>query len=120
MGLVSVFKLLWAIPIAALTFSLRAGDRRLMMSMAVLLAYTAAQFAIADSSRLFTQAFMVMILALIELQRRNPGWLPRWGIPLLLLDVFLPQPFTAAQEVKWLTSLPMKLIQVFAYGQRRW
>src|SRR5204863_5471009 len=55
-GLLSVFKLLWVVPIAALTFSLRAGDRRPLTSIAVLLACTAAQFTIAyDSSRLFTQ-----------------------------------------------------------------
>jgi len=100
LGLFTVFKLLWAIPILALVYWWRTRRRSEVISIALLFVCTWLQLLVAyDSSRLFTQGFLVMIPALDLMLgnnlfqfRRRIGWL-------LAMSLFVPQWYTAANAV---------------------
>jgi len=104
LGLITVFGVLWAIPLVA---AVRPGPGRgpFVRSAAVLLGCGFAQLLFAvDTSRMWTVAFPVMILALRRLAAEPDPWLERWAPTLVIAHLLLPQLFTAFAVIEPMLS----------------
>jgi len=96
LGLFSVFKALWIVPIIAGISLWQRGERRIVYGMCLLLGCTLAQFILAyDSSRLGTLAFMVVIISLKHLFEVNPFGFRNWIGWVMLFNLAIPQVSTA-------------------------
>ncbi len=106
LGLFTVFKTIWIVPIIAGIRSWR-ENREVAWSMLILLGCTWAQFVIAyDSSRLFTQGFLIVVIAIEYLFSARKQWsvkLVGWSVA---LGLFVPQWYTAAKQVVLFRPLP--------------
>jgi hypothetical protein len=104
-GLFSVFKLLWVLPILAAVASRREGGRSLFRSQVLLLCCAAAQLFLAyDTTRLLTLAYPVMVFSLAYLFARDVFGIRRWAGWLLLANLAVPQFHTAGRIVAVLYS----------------
>jgi hypothetical protein len=106
LGLLSVFKALWLVPLAAAGAAIRSHRWGLLASWAVLLASVWAQLLFAyDTSRTFTLAFLLVVSALEELYRTNDFGFRRWLPALFLANLAIPQFFAVKQSV-WMARSP--------------
>jgi hypothetical protein len=106
LGLLSVFKALWLVPLAAALAAARRRRWGLLASWAVLLASVWAQLLFAyDSTRSFNLAFPLMVVALEELYRTNDFGFRRWLPALFLANLAIPQ-FFAVKKLVWLALSP--------------
>jgi hypothetical protein len=111
LGFFTVFKLLWSIPCAAVAAAWR-REPRTAWSIVLPVLCAALQFLVAyDSSRLFTLAFMSMVISLVYAFREDPVGFRRWAVPLFLVNLMVPQAFTAAKRVVWMVPTVVQLIQ---------
>jgi len=100
LGLFTVFKLLWLVPVVAAYHFWRMHDRRIFASMCLLLGCTGAQFLVAiDSTRLFCMAFPLIIVAWEGLIPSNRYQIKRWIFLLILGNVLVPNIYTAATVI---------------------
>jgi hypothetical protein len=121
LGFFSVFKLLWIFPIAAFLMYRRTHNRIELVSAGLLVLCAAAQLSIAyDSSRMLTMAFMITMIALVNLMRDNHRWIVKWAFPLLLWNLLVPQLYTAAHIIEYMHTLPGNLIMMNFFGKPVW
>ena len=121
LGLFTVFKLLWAIPIVAFIMYRREGNRAEMTSLVLLLVCASAQLLVAfDSSRMLTLGFMSTMIAMLHLIRNNSPLIARWSFPLLAWNLVVPQVYTAGHYVEYMHSLPGNLIMIGLFGKDTW
>lgn len=100
LGFLTVFKLLWVVPMAAVYYAWRKHDFALLLSLLFLVACAYAQFLVAfDSTRLFSMAFPCMLIAWEVLIPRNRYQIKQWIFPLLLINVLIPNIFTISGNV---------------------
>jgi hypothetical protein len=112
LGLVSVFKLAWVFPCVAFLGLWRDGRRREAVAVALPIACAAGQFVVAyDSSRLFTLGFMSMVLALRYLFEEDRFGFRRWALPVLVVNLLIPQIFTAGNVVVVMAPTIVRIIQ---------
>jgi hypothetical protein len=106
LGLYTVFKFFWIIPVLAMVAWWKRKEWSLVLSCAILLAAAWTQFIVAfDSSRLLTQAYFVMFLALQYALRENPRNLDRWIGWLMVICLFTPTYYTASDVIITLPPL---------------
>jgi hypothetical protein len=121
LGLFSVFKLFWIIPMLAVIDMWRNDKRAEAASMALVFAGVAAQLIVAfDSSRMFTLAFPVMVIALQHMLTTDAFEFRRWFAPLILLNLLVPQLYTAAHIVTIMHSIPGKLMLMYLSASEGW
>jgi hypothetical protein len=105
-GFYSVFGPAWAIPAAGAVAMWQRGEHARPLGLALLLVSVWAQLWVAvDSSRLFTLAFPVMIVALEELFRSGALRFREWAPWLLLLAALAPPTHAAANRFWVMDSL---------------
>jgi hypothetical protein len=121
LGLFSVFKLLWVIPIAAFLLYRRQRHHTEMISAVLLLLCAEAQLLIAfDSSRMLTMTFMLAMIAMVHLMRDNHKWIAKWAVPVLLWNLLVPQLYTAAHFIEYMHTFPGNLIMMAFFGKTVW
>lgn len=112
LGWFSVFQALWLIPAVAAWHAWQNHQRRLVWSMGLLLVSVWAQLWVAgDTSRLFTLGFMVMPLALEYLFRTGAHRFHRWILWLLVLNLAIPQVYTAGKNVIVFSSASLAILE---------
>jgi len=121
LGLFTVFKLLWAIPVVAAVGLWRDGERREVYSMAILLVCTSAQLILAfDSSRMLTLCFPVVLIGLVYLFRSNAFHFRAWAVPLFIGNLIVPQLYTAGHTVEIMNSVPGNLLLMLLGVKDSW
>lgn len=121
LGLFTVYKLLWVLPIVAAWSLWKSGQKWAVVSMGLLLVGTASQLFLAwDSSRLFTHAFMIMIPALVYLMHNNELRVRDWILPLLLGNLLVPQLYTARNILELMYSTPGNWLLIEFLGKQGW
>jgi energy-coupling factor transporter transmembrane protein EcfT len=111
LGFFTVFKVLWVIP-CTVVVAVWKRERRTAWSILLPVLCAALQFLVAyDSSRLFTLAFMSMVVALMVAFREDPAGFRRWAVPLFLVNLMVPQAFTAAKKVVFMVPTVVRVIQ---------
>ncbi len=120
-GLFTIFKALWIFPLMAAVSMWRNGNYRDLFSMFLLMTCASLQLVIAfDTSRMLTMAFPVMILSLVHLMKHNPmrfreraGWI-------LILNLLIPQLYTAKNLIVFVHSLPVNTVLMLFFEKRAW
>lgn len=109
LGFLSVFKALWLVPVAAAVLAVRRQQWESLASWLVLLACVWAQLLFAyDTTRIFTLAFPLMIVALDALYRTGDFGFRRW-LPALVVANLAIRPFFAVKQAVWVPdSLPVR------------
>jgi hypothetical protein len=121
LGLFTVFKLLWVIPIVAFAMYRRERNRVEMISVVLLFVCASSQLLVAfDSSRMLTLGFMSTMIAMFYLMRNNSPLIARWSFPLLAWNLVVPQVYTAGHYVEYMHSLPGNLIMMGLFGKDTW
>jgi hypothetical protein len=101
LGLFSVFKVLWIFPCAAFLSFWRNGRYSDIVGMSLLLFGAYAQLLMAgDTSRMFTLAFMIMIVSVVHLLETNAFRFREWAFWAVLFNLMVPQVYTAADVVE--------------------
>ena len=114
LGFFSVYKLLWCLPVAAAAALVKAGNRRSLIGFGLLIVGSWLQLFVAfDTSRLFTLGFMIMILSLEHLLRTDEYRFRRWAFAAVLVNLLIPQVYTAADKVEIWQSLSAHLILTY-------
>lgn len=112
LGLFTVFKLAWIFPIIAIVSHGRRREWHAIVSMVLILGGAFMMLFVAyDSSRMFTLAFPVMILALKHIVVVNPFGARRWMSAVIVLNLLVPPWFTAADKVEIMHSTVAKLLE---------
>jgi hypothetical protein len=112
-GLFSVFKLLWAFPVAAAIAMWQNGRRRDVYSLFILMACAASQLLFAyDTTRMLTLGFLVLIISLEYLFTTGTGDFRRWAPWVLLGNLMVPQLYTASYVVEIMHSLPVTVLRM--------
>lgn len=120
-GLFSVFKLLWVVPVVAAWHLWKSGKKWEVFSMLLLLGGAASQLLIAfDSSRLFTHAFMVMIPALVFLMQQTEIRFRDWILPVIAGNFLVPQLYTARNILELMYSTPENWMLMHYFGKSSW
>ena len=121
LGLFSVFKLLWVFPIVAGISMWRNGQRDQALAMLILMACTMSQLLIAyDTTRMLTVGFLVLIVALEYLFKTNPYNFRNWAVWVILLNLAVPQLFTAAKIIEIMRSTPVNLLKMVIENKPWW
>ncbi|MEW5925641.1 MAG: hypothetical protein AB1746_16790 [Candidatus Zixiibacteriota bacterium] len=121
LGLFTVFKALWIIPAAALVSFRRSGLNRQIIMILLILAGSFAQLLIAyDSSRMLTISFMVMVISLEHLFKKDEFNFRSWAVFILLLNLFVPQLYTASHIIETMHSTPGKIFMKVYLGREGW
>jgi hypothetical protein len=121
LGFFSVFKLLWVFPVLWIVSLWRDRSWRPLWAIAILAFCTGAQLLVAyDSSRMLTLGFMVMIVSLKGLFAEDRYAIKKWGLPLLIGNLLVPQLYTAAHIVEFMHSVPARLFQTFVLNDPVW
>jgi hypothetical protein len=121
LGLFTVFKLMWVIPVLAIIGLWRSGRRREVYSMLLLMACVCAQLLIAyDSSRMLTLSFPVVLLGLAYLFQSNAFSFRKWAVPLFLCNLLVPQLYTAAHIVEIMHSTPGNILMLVLGAKEGW
>lgn len=111
LGLYTVFKGLWVIPILAVVSFWRKREFGSVKGLAILMLFVGSQMIIAiDCSRMWSLGFMVMVVALVRLFQTSEFNFRSWAVWLLIGNLFIPQFYTAAQAVRLMVSTPASLI----------
>ncbi len=112
-GWFSVFKLLWAFPLAAAAAMWRNGRRRDVYGMAILMVGALAQLAIAvDTTRMLTIGFMVLIVSLEYLFSTGAFRFRQWAPWVLVGNLLVPQLYTAGPIIEIMQSVPATLLRM--------
>lgn len=121
LGLFTVFKAFWLIPIAVaiLLWKERRKFDIIVLILPVVLASIQLIIAI-DSTRMFTLGFMTMILAIEYLLRENKLELLQWLPALILVNLFVPQLYTASNVIENVRSTPMHLLRMWLENKPWW
>jgi len=121
LGLFTVLKLFWCIPILAGIDLWRRGDRKTVYSMCLLTVCVLAQLLVAvDSSRMLTLAFPVVLMGLLHLFRTNAFSFRSWGEYLLVGNLLVPQLYTGSHIVLVMESVPGKFLMYLIRGEGSW
>lgn len=121
LGFFSVYKILWLFAVAAVISLWRLGDKSQVWSIMILLGCTWAQMIFAyDSSRMMTMGFMIMIVSLIHLFREDPYHFRRWAGPLLIVNLFVPQLYTAAGIIEQMHSTFENILLRMFWAKKQW
>ncbi|HVP07742.1 MAG TPA: hypothetical protein VMS71_07865 [Candidatus Acidoferrum sp.] len=116
LGLFSVFKLLWLFPIAAAISMWRNGEKSGVVSMIILTACASSQLLVAaDSSRMLSLGFLLIVISLEHLFRVNPWKIRSWMGWVLMANLFVPQLYTAAHIIELMRPLISQIIQPMPY-----
>ena len=106
LGLFSVFKAMWLIPIAAALAMWRQRDRGEIVSLILLLLGSASQLLVAyDTTRLLTLGWMIMPISLLYLFRNDVGRVRQWILPVLVLNLLIPNLNIAGLKIEVMHSL---------------
>jgi hypothetical protein len=112
LGLFSVFKVLWIVPIWAAVSLWRKRQRQALAEMGILLACVCAQLVIAfDSTRMLTLAYLLLVLSLEHLFAADEHRFRRWLAIALLVQLATPELFTAERAVEIWHSTPVMLVR---------
>jgi len=112
LGFFTVFKANWIFPVVAMIALWRMRRRDEVFSVVLLICCTAAQLVIAyDSSRMLTLCFMAMIISLERLFAENPFRFREWAGYVVLINLLVPQLFTAKKIVETMHSTIGKVLQ---------
>ncbi len=121
LGLFTVFKVFWIIPLMAGLAMWRSGERRQVMSMLLLLGCAFSQLVIAfDSSRMLTLAFPVMLIGLLYLFKTDSYNFRTWAGYLFVGNLLVPQLYTAANTVEIMYSLPGNILMLLLKDKVGW
>ena len=121
LGLFTVFKALWIIPVAAGYLLWKEGRRRELWLMVLPIILASVQLVIAyDSTRMFTLGFMTMVLALEYLFATREFEFRRWLPGLFIINLFIPQLYTAANIIQIMRSTPMNLLRMWLEHMPWW
>ncbi len=121
LGLFTVFKVLWIIPLTACYLLWKEGRKRESVFMAMPVVLASFQLIIAwDSTRMFTLGFMTMVLALEYLFKTDRVDLRKWVLGLVAFNLFVPQLYTAGSVIEIMQSTPMNLLRMFIDGKPWW
>lgn len=111
LGLFSVFKVLWVVPVLACLSMWKRQYWSEIGGIALLLVCSWSQLFVAgDTSRMFTLGFMVIIVSLRHFFRTDDFHFRSWAIPLVLLNLLIPQVYTAGSVVEVWQSLSTYLL----------
>jgi hypothetical protein len=120
LGLFSVFKVLWIVPIWAAVSLWRKEQRQALTGMGILLACACAQLIIAfDSTRMLTLGYMLLVLSVAQLFAADEHRARRWLAISLLVQFATPELFTAERAVEIWHSTPVILIRAVLDGAPR-
>ncbi|MCK4372034.1 MAG: hypothetical protein KAW61_02755 [candidate division Zixibacteria bacterium] len=101
LGLFSVFTLLWVFPVMAAIAWWKERAHYELLGLILLVFCPYMQLFIADdTSRLFTLGFMIMIVALHKLLTTASTHFRKYAFWLILLNLFVPQLYTAGDTVE--------------------
>ncbi len=121
LGLFTVFKAFWIIPVIA-CYLLWKEHRKwdiFMTILPVLLAST--QLVIAyDTTRMFTLGFMTVVLSLEYLFRTDNREFRKWLPALFVINLFIPQLYTASSVIQNVRSTPMNLLRMWLENKPWW
>ncbi|MEW6050384.1 MAG: hypothetical protein AB1644_04900 [Candidatus Zixiibacteriota bacterium] len=118
LGFTTVFKLLWAVPVVAAVYLWRQKKTADLAALIILLVCSAAQLLIAwDSSRLWTMAFMTVMIALVHLFQSTDTKYRHWILPLILVNFLVPQDYTAAHIIEYMRSLPDTIVRLLFWDK---
>jgi hypothetical protein len=110
-GFFSVYKLLWCFPALAIVAFWRNRDFRSLIGLALLLGGAWGQLFLAyDTSRMFTLGFMVMPVSLVYLLRTDEQRFRKWAFAAVLINLLIPQIYTAADKIEVWQSLSSHLL----------
>lgn len=111
LGLFTVFKILWVIPVAAAISLFKNGRQYEAYGMLILILSCMSQLFFAfDSSRMATLGYLVMIVALKHLFETNVYNFRSWAAYLLLGNLIVPQLYTARDIIEVMKSFPVQVI----------
>jgi hypothetical protein len=111
LGFFSVYKLLWCFPVLAAAAFWRDRNFRPLIGFALLLGGAWVQLFLAfDTSRMFTLGFMIMFLSLEYLLRTDEYRFRKWAFAAVLINLLVPQMYTAAEIVEIWQSLSSHLL----------
>jgi hypothetical protein len=80
-----------------------------------------AQMVIAfDTSRMLTLSFPVMLISLNYLMRTKACCFRVWATPLFLMNLLIPQLYTAAASIEVMHSTPGNVIMMLFFGKPGW
>lgn len=120
-GFFSVYKLLWLIPVLACVHWWHQRQWHRLMAIALLWGGVTAQLIVAfDTSRMLTLGFIVMLPCFAVLWKDNLYNVRAWLAPLILINLAVPQMYTAAKIIEHMHSVPEKLVEVFWFGIATW
>jgi hypothetical protein len=121
LGLFTVFKALWILPVAAAISLWKLGRRDEVYSMILILFCVGAQLLIAfDSSRMLTLSFPVMIISLNHLFETNAFQFRAWAGYVVILNLFVPQLYTASGTIEIMRSIPGNIFSFLFQGRAVW
>lgn len=121
LGLFSVFKVNWLIPLYVAWMMWRDRQWGGLWALALILVPICSQLLIAyDSSRMLTLGFPMMLIALEYLHRIDRTRFRGWVIPLLGFNFLIPQLYTALNIVEIMRSTPGNIISIWIFGREGW
>ncbi|MBW1959573.1 MAG: hypothetical protein JRI63_13805 [Deltaproteobacteria bacterium] len=121
LGLFTVFKALWIFPAVALvSFKRSKLNVHIAMAILILLGSLAQLFIAYDSSRMLSMSFMVMIILLEHLFKNDTFFFRSWVVFILILNLFVPQLYTASHVVETMHSTFSKIFMKVYLGNEGW
>jgi hypothetical protein len=121
LGLFTVFKALWIIPLTACYFLWKDGRKREIIFMALPVILASFQLIIAwDTTRMLTLGFITMVLALEYLFKTDKFDFRKWVPGLIVFNLFLPQLYTASSIIEIMRSTPMNLLRMLVEHRPWW
>jgi hypothetical protein len=119
-GLFSVFKILWLLPILAAASMWSRGERTSVLGLALLLVLAWTQMLFAwDTSRMLTLGFMVMLVSLEHLFATGAYRFREWVPWLLVLNLLVPQ-LAVTRVITPMHGLIQNAILVGFLGKSTW
>jgi len=116
LGLFSVFIALWIIPVLYLAASLRNGNiANLVGAILILLGAYVQLFIAQDTSRMFTLSFIIMILSLTYLFKRDLFNIRHWIYGAFFFNLMIPQVYTAGHKIEIWQSLVSHIIIKYVF-----
>lgn len=117
LGLLTVFKLLWIVPVMAWYGLRKEGRKREALMLILPMVLASFQLIIAwDTTRMFTLGFMTIILALDYLFKSDRVNIRKWLPGLIILTLFIPQLYTASNIAVIMPSTPVNLLRMLIGG----
>lgn len=121
LGLFTVFKVLWIIPLTAYYYLWKDGRKKEVMFIALPVILASFQLIIAwDTTRMFTLGFMTMVLSLEYLFKTNQFEFRKWVPALVAFNFLVPQISTAGETIELMRSTPMNLLRMWVENKPWW